>query len=161
MVVVDRPFAPGTAGGALVDATGAVVGVASSQTGDDGGTPVGMATPIDLARLVAEQLIGDGHASHVWLGVHGSDLEPDEAASLELRGGAVVDQVVDSGPAAGAGIRPGDVVVGLDGEATPSMAVLIARLQLHEPGDEVVLEVRRDGQGLSVPVVLAAKPAQG
>lgn len=161
MILVDRPFAPGTAGGALVDATGAVVGVASGQTGEDGGTPVGMATPIDLARLVAEQLIGEGHASHVWLGVHGTDLEPDEAAALELRGGAVVDHVVDGGPAARAGIRPGDVVVGLDGEATPSMAVLIARLQLHEPGDEVVLDVRRDGRELSRPVVLAAKPAQG
>lgn len=161
MILVDRPFAPGTAGGALVDATGAVVGLASTQTGEAGGTPMGLATPIDLARLVAEQLIGEGHASHVWLGLHGTDLEPDEAAALELRGGAVVDHVVDGGPAHRAGLRPGDVVVGLDADDTPSMAVLIALLQLHEPGDEVVLDVWRDGRRRSLPVVLEAKPAQG
>jgi len=161
MILIDRPFTPGSAGGAVVDATGAVVGLASTQTGADGGAPVGMATPIDLARLVADQLIGDGHASHVWLGVHGTDLEPAEAASLDVRGGAVVDDVVGAGPADRAGLRAGDVVVALDGDATPSMAVLIALLQLHEPGDEVVLDVRRAGEARTVRVVLAAKPAQG
>lgn len=161
MMVVDTPFAPGTVGGAVVDARGTVVGLASSPAGRPEEARMGMVTPIDLARLVADQLIADGHARHVWLGVLGTDLDADEAAALGLWGGAVVDDVASRGPADRAGVRPGDVVVSVDDEPTPSMSALIATLQLHEPGDVVVLGVLRDGDERTVRVTLAAKPTDG
>jgi putative serine protease PepD len=157
MILVDTPFAPGTAGGALVDASGAVVGIASGSPAGGGGGAFGVATPIDLARHVADQLLADGRAAHVWLGLHGKDLDAGDAPG-QPGGGALVADLADGGPAHRAGVEIGDVVMSVDGEPTPSMSALIARLQLHVPGDTVVLGIHRDGARHEVRVVLAAKP---
>ena len=157
MILLDTHVASGSAGGALVDGTGAVVGIASSSP-DDEETTFGVAIPIALARHVAEQLMADGQVRHVWLGLHGTDLDAAEAAALELSGGARVADVVEGGPADLAGIQVGDVVVAVDDDPTPSMAALIDRLQLHVPGDVVVLGVQRDGEDRTVSVTLAEKP---
>ncbi len=158
MILVDRPAATGTAGGALVDQAGAVIGIVSGMPAagaDD--VRFGVATPIELANHVAEQLMDHGRARHVWLGVHGTDLDPTEAAAMGERGGARVAEVSEGGPASDAGVRVGDIVLAVDGEPTTSMSELIAALRLRLPGDTVVLTVERDGDDLELTVTLAAK----
>lgn len=157
MILVDEPFAPGTAGGALVDQAGVVVGLVADGGSTGDGVRFGVATPIDLVRHVADQIVAHGRATHVWLGLHGTDLDPEEALELGLAGGSLVEDVEDGGPAGRAGILPGDVVVALDGEPTPTMSTLIVALRRHLPGDVVTLDVHRDGEARTVRVTLDAR----
>ena len=156
MILVDKAFAPGTAGGALVDRHGVVVGIISGASASSGGATFGVATPIDLARHVADQLVEHGRAEHVWLGLRGTDLDVDEAMAMGLAGGPLVE-AIDDGPAGDAGIEPGDVVVSVDGDPTPTMSALIASLRRHMPGDVVVLGIHRAGETRDVRVTLAGK----
>lgn len=146
MIEIGARVAPSAAGGAVVDRTGALLGIASSAPAS-GGAAHGVASPVELVRHVAEQLVAHGRVRHVWLGLHGRDQDL----------GAGVDDVVPGGPAARAGVQPGDVVVAVDGEPTPSMASLIAALRLHLPGDIVTLTLHRDGARHDVRVGLAAR----
>lgn len=157
MILVDAPFPAGLAGGALVDGAGAVVGIVGGASAAGDGMRFGVATPIDLARHVAEQLVAHGRASHVRLGLHGTDLDPDAALALGLAGGAHVEDVEEDGPAGRSGIAAGDIVVAVDGEPTPTMSALIVALRRHLPGDVVELSVHRDGEVRSVRVTLAAR----
>lgn len=148
MILVGRPFAGTLAGGALVDDAGDVVGIASALRSSQSAQQ-GVATPIELVDLVAAQIIEDGRAHHVWLGLHGTDHD----------GGAIVDEVVPDGPAHRAGVRAGDLVVSVDGEPVPSMAALIVALRLHRPGETVLLGLRRDEGRRAVRVELSARPS--
>ena len=157
MILLDGPAPPGATGGALVDRSGTVIGIVSEDSASSDGTRFGVATPIDLARHVAGQIIRHGKASHVWLGLHGTDLDVDEAMARGLVAGALVEEADAGGPAAQAGIAAGDVVVSCAGEPTPTMSALIAALRRHLPGDVVDLRVHRDGRTRTVPVALAPK----
>src|SRR5437667_282746 len=130
MIQTDAPISPGSSGGALLDADGAVIGittaVAVSEVGAEG---LGFATPIDLARSAAEQLIATGKVVHVWLGVAGTDLDPDTAGDLHIDGGALVGQVVDGSPAAKAGLTARDVIVAVDGKTVTTMGALVVELR--------------------------------
>lgn len=146
MIVVASPFPDGAVGGALVDRAGAVVGIATGVQPGGGGAH-GVATPVELVRRVADQIVEHGRARHVWLGLHGRDQV----------GGAHVDDLVVDGPADRAGVRAGDVIVAVDGEPTTSMAALIMALRLRLPGDVVVVELQRDGERRQVRIDLAER----
>ena len=160
MLQTDAPIAPGSSGGALVDASGAVVGIVTAVAGESGGR-FGFATPIDLAHHVAVQLIEEGRARHSWLGVQGADLAPDEAAALGIDHGAVLRDVADGSPAAAAGLGPDDVITDVDGEEVPSMPALVLELREHEPGDEVTVGYWRDGEREQTTVRVGERPPTG
>jgi S1-C subfamily serine protease len=122
-----------------------------------GAEGLGFATPVDIARSVAEDIITQGRAVHVWLGVEGTDLDRRSAEELEVRGGARVDQVVEGSPAADAGVTRQDVIVGVGGQPVGSMSALVIALRDSDPGDEVVLDVRRDGDRRRVVVELVER----
>ena len=159
MVQTDAAISPGSSGGALLDGTGAVIAITSavgvSEVGAEG---LGFATPIDVARSVAEDIITTGHAVHAWLGVQGSDLDRRSAEDLGVRGGARVEQVVEGSPAHEAGVTPSDVIVGVEGESLASMSALVIALREREPGDQVALEVVRSGEHRRVTVALVERP---
>jgi S1-C subfamily serine protease len=160
MVQTDAAISPGSSGGALVDGTGAVIGITTavgvSEVGAEG---LGFAVPVDVARSVAEEIITTGRAVHVWLGVTGSDLDRRSAEELGVRGGARVEQVVDGSPADEAGVVPSDVVVAVEEEPVASMSALVIALRERDPGDEVALEVLRDGDRRQVTVALVERPS--
>jgi len=159
MVQTDAAISPGSSGGALLDGTGAVIGITTavgvSEVGAEG---LGFAVPVDVARSVAEEIITTGHAVHVWLGVSGSDLDRRSAEDLGVGGGARVEQVVDGSPADDAGVVPSDVIVAVEEEAVASMSGLVIALREREPGDEVALDVVRDGDRRRVVVALVERP---
>lgn len=157
MVLFDAPMASGLAGGPVLDAHGAVVGVTSGvpASSDDG--RFGVATPIDTARHVARQIIEHGHMTHVWLGIEGSDLPSSDSMAMGLAGGAAVGAVAEGGPAAAAGIQPEDVIVGVDGTPVDSMSDLIGSLRTHQPGDEIEITVRRGADEWTAAVVLVER----
>lgn len=155
MVQTDVAVAPGSSGGALVDAAGRVMGITTS---DGTAAGLGFATPIDIARGAAEQLMAMGTVVPVWLGVEVSDLEGSAATDLQLDGGAVVDKVRTDSPAERAGLTARDVIVGMDGHPVTSLGMLVGAVRTHRPGDVVALDVVRDGQHRAVKVTVGERP---
>jgi S1-C subfamily serine protease len=159
MIQTDAPIAPGSSGGALLDNTGAVIGIttaiAVTEVGAEG---LGFATPIDLARSVADDIIETGSAHHVWLGIEGIDLDHATADELSVAGGARIHKVVDGSPAALAGLEEDDVIVSVEGEDVESMSALIVALRSHDPGDKVHIGYVRDGQRGTMVLELSERP---
>ena len=159
MIQTDAPISPGSSGGALLDADGAVIGittaVAVSEVGAEG---LGFATPIDLARSAAEQLIATGKVVHVWLGVEGTDLDPDTAGDLHIDGGALVGQVVKGSPADKAGLVTRDVIVAVDGKTVATMGALVVELRRRRPGDLISLDVMRGQKHQTMRATLGERP---
>ncbi len=159
MIQTDAPIAPGSSGGALLDANGAVIGITTAVTPSDaGGDGFGFATTIDLARSVADELIRTGRVVHSWLGIEGGDLDPATALDLNLDGGAMVAEVTDASPAQRGGVTTRDVIVGFDGRDVTSMGDLVMALRSHAPGDTVVLKVVRDHRTRTATVTLVERP---
>jgi len=144
MIQTDVALDPGSAGGALVDVGGSVVAITSGAAGGTG-RPT-FATPIDVARRVAEQMMNRGRAQKVWFGVEGLDVDDEAAADLDVEGGAVVWSVQPDSPAESSGIRPGDVILALDEHAVSSMSDLVVALRSKRPGDVVAVSFLRDGR---------------
>ena len=158
MIIIDQALGAAAGGGALLDVRGAVVGVTSDIPASAGDSPVrGVAMPIDAAVHVADQIIEQGHARHVWLGIEGTDLSSGEAVDLGIAGGASVSRVIDASPAAAAGFATGDVIVAIDGTTIDSMSHLIVALRAHDPGDQVTLSVRRGDTTVPIVVVLGER----
>jgi S1-C subfamily serine protease len=140
-IQTDAPINPGNSGGALVDASGAVVGINSAaalaSSGANGqqttASGIGYAIPINYARGIAQQLIRSGKAVHASLGAQGRTATANDG----LEQGAYLEQVVDGGAAAKAGLHNGDVIVTADGKATITYDQLVVIVQGHQPGDSI------------------------
>lgn len=149
MVQTDAAVASASSGGALLDGTGSVIGVTTTSA-DLGNGGLGFATPVDVARAVADDLIALGRFRRVWFGVRG--------AAAEGGGGVVLDAVMDGGPALSGGLRSGDVVRRVDGRPVGTMSSLRVSLLRHHPGDIVVVVYDRDGGRRTARVTLGERP---
>lgn len=160
MIQTDAPIAPGSSGGALLDSTGAVIGITTAIAVDPtvGAEGLGFATPVDIARDVAEQIITTGQVHHVWLGIEGTDLDRTTADRLGIDGGVLVRTVRDKGPAALAGLKDRDVIVSVDGKRVTSMGELIVVLRAKRPGDSVSLSYLRDTSRRAASAKLTERP---
>lgn len=151
-VQLDAPINQGNSGGPTFNAQGEVVGVNSaifSPTGANVG--IGFAIPAALAREVTDQLIRTGRVERGFIGAGIGDLNPAQAQALGAPdGGAVIATLVPGGPAADAGLRPGDVVVQVDGEAVTEAADVIRRVSGSEEGARLTLRVLRQGRPLEI-----------
>ena len=148
LLQVDRPVPTEGAGGALLNPSGALVGITLPAAATS--APFGYAVPAEVAREVARQLLARGRVAHPWLGIEGTD--------RGTTGGAVIKRVKPDSPAATAGLLDGDVLLQVDGEATPTMGMLLLALRRHHPGDTVHLLVLRGERQLDVTVKLAERP---
>jgi S1-C subfamily serine protease len=159
MIQTDASISPGSSGGALVDSSGVVVGITTAvAVNDQGPQGLGFATPIEVARGVAEQLLSTGKVTHVWLGVDGTDVDAPTAGQLGIPGAAVVQNVENNSPAAKAGLQPSDVITNMAGQAIVSMDALEVALQDRRPGDHVTLTLVRDSRAMAIDVTLAERP---
>jgi serine protease DegQ len=116
-IQTDASINPGNSGGALVNSKGELIGVNTAILGPAGGNiGIGFAVPVNMARAVMAQLIEHGEVRRGRLGIRIQDLTPALAGAmdLELRGGAVIAEIEPGSPAAQAGFRPGDVIVGVN-----------------------------------------------
>jgi serine protease DegQ len=156
LVRIDASVPSATVGGPVLDDGGAVVAI-STAVGPSG-QATEWATPVDLARQIAMQLLSSGHVVPVWLGVEGGDLTTSSARSLGVGGGASVTRVYASSPAAGSGLRPGDVVIGLDGHQVTSMANLIMAVHALPPGTKIELDVERAKAPQRLMALLTPRP---
>jgi putative serine protease PepD len=156
----DAAINPGNSGGPLVDSEGRVIGVnsaiASLGLGTEAGSiGLGFAIPIDQARRTASQLIENGEAVYPVIGVLLDDAYTGAGARVRADDGDTT-AVTPGGPADRAGIRPGDVIVGIDGEPVDGAGELVVALRAREPGEDVTLRLERDGESREVTVTLGA-----
>src|SRR5690242_10632452 len=158
-IQTDASINPGNSGGALVNLAGQLVGINSmiySPSGASAG--LGFAIPSDLASEVMKQLIKSGHVSRGSLGVEAQDLTPQVAAALgtSARKGALITEVTPDSPAAKAGLKPGDLVVAVDGKPIADAQDLRNAQGLKPLGTTLALDVDRGSQHLQVSAKLAA-----
>lgn len=157
MIQTDAPVDVGGAGGPLVDASGSVIGIVATM-GAAGADGFCFATPINLARRVAGQLMASGQATHGWLGIEGGDLTTEQAQAMAVDGGAHIRGVETNSPASGAGLAPDDVITDIDGDPVASASALVVAMRDHEPGDAVTLGYWRDDQRHEVVVTVGPAP---
>ncbi len=158
-IQTDAAVNPGNSGGPLFDAAGNVVGINSqiySRTGGFQG--VSFAIPIDVALKVRDQIVTTGRAQHARLGVSVQDLTTPLAESFGLTrpDGALIAQVDPKSPAAGAGLKSGDVILEVDGEKVVQSGSLSSRIGLAKPGDKVKLTLWRDHARRDIDVTLGS-----
>jgi serine protease Do len=156
---IDAPINKGNSGGPTFNLDGQVVGINTAIYSPNGGS-IGIAfdIPSNTAKAVIAQLKATGHVRHGWLGVTVQTVTPEIASSLGLedsaQGGALVSEVRDGSPAASAGLKPGDVITGLDGKPIQAMRDLPHLVAALQPGDAAKLTVLRDKRPIAVAITI-------
>lgn len=159
-IQTDASVNPGNSGGALVDLDGRLVGINTAIVGPNGGNVgISFAIPSNMARDIMEQLIGSGKVRRGQLGVSVQDLTPELAKSFGLKrtAGAVIAQVSPGSPAAAAGLQAGDVVVAVNGKSVANASSLRSAIGLTAPGQEIDLEIIRNGAPQTLSVAIGAR----
>lgn len=160
-IQTDAAINPGNSGGPLLDLQGQVIGINSaiarvpgtgSATG--GNIGLGFAIPSDQARRTAEQLITTGKATHPIIGVLLDRTFTGEGAKVR----DASDAVTPEGPAAKAGVKPGDVIVSFEGKPVRTPDQLVVSIRSRAVGDSVKLGIERDGQEVELQMKLEANP---
>jgi serine protease Do len=154
-IQTDAAINPGNSGGPLLDLNGEVVGINTAIFSRTGGyMGIGFAIPINMAKDVMNSLIEDGKVTRGRLGAWIQDLDEDLAESfdVEARSGVLIGDVDPDSPAGRAGLRAGDIVTKYNGDPVTRADDLRLRVAATRPGDEVELEVVRDGRRRTVEV---------
>ncbi|MAB10850.1 DegQ family serine endoprotease [Hyphomonas sp.] len=160
-IQTDAPINPGNSGGALVNSKGELIGINTAIIAPAGGNVgIGFAVPVDMAKGVMDQLIEHGEVRRGRIGVSIQTLTPDlaEALDLEATEGAVVSEVVEDSPSDKAGIKPGDVIIALNGEAIRTSSDLRNAVGLTQPDSKIELTVLRDGRERRIGVTVGDLP---
>jgi serine protease Do len=160
LIQVDAAISPGNSGGALLDAAGRVIGINEAYIPPAAGAvSLGFAIPAATAVNIADQLLADGTATHPVLGVSLARLTPEigEALGVAAESGALVTRVPQGGPAAAAGVQPGDVVVALGDREVSSIEDVLGALRDTEPGQQTTVTVSREGERLELPVTIGSE----
>lgn len=150
LVQTDAAINPGNSGGPLLNILGELVGVNTAI--DARGEGIGFAIPINKARRVMKDLVGQGRVSPLWLGLSVQDVDQRTAMALALKHaeGVLVADVYPGAPAARAGVRAGDVVVAMDGAMVRDRQDYHDILRNHAPGGPLRLTLLRGDQSLAV-----------
>jgi serine protease DegS len=163
-IQTDAAINLGNSGGALIDANGDLVGINTAVLNRTSGGPegIGFAIPVNLVRGVTEQILSKGHVVRGWLGFMPQDLSPEQSAQLGISadGGVTVVNILVKSPAFEAGVRPGDLVTGLNGEAVKSAQDLVSRVAALKPGASVELDGRHAGHPFKLALKVIERPTR-
>ena len=162
-IQTDAAINLGNSGGALIDAHGDLVGINTAVLNRAYGGPegIGFAIPVNLVRGVMEQILMNGHVVRGWLGFVPQDLTDEQSAQVGTAGGGVtVVNILVKSPAYEAGMRPGDLVTALGGEAVHSAQDLVARVSALKPGADVELEGRHAARSYKIKLTVLERPTR-
>jgi Do/DeqQ family serine protease len=160
-IQTDAAINPGNSGGALVDAGGNLVGINSAIYSRSGGNlGIGFAIPVSTARQVMESLIREGQVTRGWIGVEPRDLTPEmaETFGLSVQQGVLITGILHNGPAAQAGLRPGDVVLQVGETPVEQTAQLLSAVAALKPRTDTTVVVQRGKQRLELTVRVGQRP---
>jgi serine protease DegS len=162
-IQTDAAINLGNSGGALIDAHGDLVGINTAVLNRASGGPegIGFAIPVNLVRGVMEQILMNGHVVRGWLGFVPQDLTDEQSAQVGTAGGGVtVVNILVKSPAYEAGMRPGDLITALGGEAVHSAQDLVARVSALKPGAEVELDGRHAARSYKIKLTVLERPTR-
>ncbi len=157
-VQTDAAINPGNSGGALVNIDGELIGINSMiYTRSGGYMGIGFAIPINMAKNIAEQLIYSGKVSRGWIGVTISDMDNTmrDAMGMKSRRGVLVSDVLSGQPAANAGIKSGDVILSINGQATGNANDLRNTVAAIPAGMKIPVVILRDGKEQTLSLTVA------
>lgn len=160
-IQTDAAINPGNSGGALVDARGNLIGINTAIYSRSGGSlGIGFAIPVSTAKNVMEQIIRSGTVVRGWIGVEAQELTPDLADSFGLvdNQGAIIAGVLRGSPAAGAGIKPGDILTKVNGRPVKDPQAMLDLIASLRPESVIPFELRRGKQVLDLPVKVGKRP---
>ena len=177
VIQTDAAINPGNSGGPLLNIKGEVVGINTAiQSAIGEFTGIGFAIPSKTVLKIAPQLIEEGEYHHPWVGISGRDIDPDLAKILNLKDakGFLIVTVVEGSPADKAGLLGssktkeidgvtyqvgGDVILSVDGKPVRKIDDILIHLQREKSvGDEMVLEILRDGRNTNFVILLEERP---
>ena len=162
-IQTDAAINPGNSGGALVDVNGTLEGINTAIYSRSGGSMgIGFAIPVSTAKQVLEGIVKDGQVTRGWIGVEPNDLTPELAQTfgVKARSGAIITGVLQNGPAAKAGIRPGDVITGVGEKKVGNVQELLTSVAGLKPGSAERFALQRGGDRIELEVTAGARPKQ-
>ncbi|MDD0810361.1 trypsin-like peptidase domain-containing protein [Curvibacter sp. RS43] len=160
-IQTDAAINPGNSGGALVDVNGNLLGINTAIYSRSGGSMgIGFAIPVSTARQVLDSIVKDGRVTRGWIGVEPNELSPELAETFGIKPvpGVIITGVLQNGPAAQAGIRPGDVIVQVGDQSVSNVPELLNRVSMLEPGKPSRFQVLRRGERISTEVTPGIRP---
>ncbi|MBN9572536.1 Do family serine endopeptidase [Alicycliphilus denitrificans] len=160
-IQTDAAINPGNSGGALVDVNGNLMGINTAIYSRSGGSMgIGFAIPVSTARQVLEGIVRDGQVTRGWIGVEPNELSPELAQTFGVKAteGVIITGVLQGGPAAQAGIRPGDVILKVAGKPTDNVSQLLTAVAALQPGQAASFELQRGDTQIKVSVVPGTRP---
>ncbi len=160
-IQTDAAINPGNSGGALVDVNGNLLGINSAIYSPNGGSlGIGFAIPANIAKKTMEQIIQHGSVTRGWIGTGVQELTPELAESFKLGDtrGVLITEVIRNSPADQAGIRPGDILVSIDGTPISDWNAMLETVASLPPGKIVAVRLMRNGLETSVQVKIGRRP---
>lgn len=166
LIQTDAAINPGNSGGALVDSSGAVIGINTAISTE--GSGIGFAIPIDIARPILEQALAGTPLSRPWIGVRYTalDLRISRENNLPVSAGAWIigdnttSAIIDGSPAAAAGLAENDIITHVNDTAIDELHPLQDLLVQYAPGTSITLTVLRNGASLTIVVELGVRPKE-
>ena len=168
-IQTDAAINPGNSGGPLLNARGEVIGMNTAIL--QGTQGLGFAIPINTAQRISQQLIAKGKVEHAYLGIQMAELtpelkqninsDPNSGLTVDQDSGVLVIKVMPNSPAAKAGLRAGDVIHQIDGQAVKSANAVQQAVENSSVGQQMRIGLHRNGQNINLavrPGALAAKP---
>jgi serine protease DegQ len=160
-IQTDAAINPGNSGGALVDVNGNLEGINTAIYSRSGGSMgIGFAIPVSTAKQVLEDIVKEGKVTRGWIGVEPNDLSPElaETFGVKAKNGVIITGVLQNGPAARAGIRPGDVITGVADKKIDNVQELLTAVAGLKPGNAARFSLQRGGDKMEIDVTPGLRP---
>jgi serine protease DegQ len=161
-IQTDAAINPGNSGGALIDTRGNLIGINTAIFSNNGGSMgIGFAIPVNLAKQVMESILKNGSVTRGWIGVEPQNLSKELSESLGLPGnteGVLISGVLEGGPAARGGVKPGDVLTTVNGNKTKDVKQLLNQIAQIGPGNEASLRIFRKDKELELKIQTGKRP---
>ena len=162
-IQTDAAINPGNSGGALVDSQGNLIGINTAIYSRSGGSlGIGFAIPISIARSVMEQIIQTGTVTRGWIGVEAQEITQELAESFGLpdTAGALIAGVLRGSPADVGGIKPGDILLAVNGTSVKDPQIMLDLIASQKPGDAISFKLRRQKTLVDAQVKIGKRPPQ-
>lgn len=160
-IQTDAAINPGNSGGALVDTSGNLLGINTAIYSRSGGSMgIGFAIPVATAKQVLEDIVKDGKVTRGWIGVEPNDLSAELAETFDVKTveGVIITGVLQNGPAALAGIRPGDVIVSIASKPVKDVTQLLSLVSSLKPGSAADFVILRKDETLKLSLTPGIRP---
>lgn len=161
-IQTDAAINPGNSGGALVNLQGEVVGINTAKINLPGFEGMGFAIPSNMVKDTVNELVEHGRVIRPWIGVFIDEVTPAKAETLGLpvTSGVIIVEIITGGPAQKAGLKVDDIIISLGEGRVADFESLRRAIFAHKPGDTVDVVVLREGQEVTVPVILGELPQE-